>query len=75
MSTASIGREEVLRRIRAALRDVPAGEQPGDVAVARDYRRSETADSVGSRFIASTTLDFLRQGHLDGEAFWQELSK
>jgi L-lactate dehydrogenase complex protein LldG len=33
-------REEILGRIRGALRDVPAGETPGDVAVARDYRRS-----------------------------------
>jgi len=37
MSTA---REEILGRIRAALPDVPAAERPGDVAVARDYRRS-----------------------------------
>lgn len=37
MSTA---RNEVLRRIRAALRDVPAAEQPADVAIARSYLRS-----------------------------------
>lgn len=35
----SSAREEILGRIRAALHDVPAGEQPADVAVARDYRR------------------------------------
>ena len=34
----SLARDEVLRRIRAALRDVPAGELPEDVPVARDYR-------------------------------------
>jgi L-lactate dehydrogenase complex protein LldG len=33
-------REEILGRIRGALQDVPEGETPGDVAVARDYRRS-----------------------------------
>jgi L-lactate dehydrogenase complex protein LldG len=37
MSTA---RNEVLRRIRAALRDVPAAEQPAEVPVARDYRHA-----------------------------------
>lgn len=44
MSTGNTAREEMLRRIRTALRDVPAGEQPEEVAVLRDYRRSETAD-------------------------------
>ncbi|MFD9127678.1 lactate utilization protein C [Kitasatospora sp. NPDC059571] len=34
------GRETVLARIRAALADVPAEEQPQDVPVPRDYRRS-----------------------------------
>ncbi|MGZ4169703.1 MAG: LutC/YkgG family protein [Solirubrobacteraceae bacterium] len=33
-------REEILGRIRGALHDVPAGETPEDVAVARDYRRA-----------------------------------
>jgi L-lactate dehydrogenase complex protein LldG len=36
MTTA---RDDILRRIRTALRDVPAAEQPADVPVARDYRR------------------------------------
>ena len=36
----SAAREEILARIRGALGDVPADERPGDVAVARDYRRS-----------------------------------
>jgi L-lactate dehydrogenase complex protein LldG len=39
MSTA---RDEVLRRIRSALRDVSAEERPEDVPVARDYRRAGT---------------------------------
>jgi len=36
----STAREEVLGRIRTALADVPAGERPDDVPVARDYRRT-----------------------------------
>jgi L-lactate dehydrogenase complex protein LldG len=33
-------RDEILRRIREALDDVPAAETPADVAVAREYRRA-----------------------------------
>ncbi len=33
-------RQEILRRIRGALDDVPDAERPQDVAVARDYRRA-----------------------------------
>jgi L-lactate dehydrogenase complex protein LldG len=57
MSTGSSAREEMLHRIRTALRDVPAGEQPQDVAVARDYRRSETVprEEVVERFIERVT--------------------
>ena len=36
----SAAREEILRRIRSALHDVPAAEAPADVAVAREYRRA-----------------------------------
>jgi L-lactate dehydrogenase complex protein LldG len=36
------GREEVLNRVRHALRDVPVHERPEDVPVARDYRRQST---------------------------------
>ncbi len=39
MTTA---REEILARVRAALRDVPAGERAEDVAVVRDYRTEGT---------------------------------
>ncbi|MFZ0040028.1 MAG: LUD domain-containing protein [Solirubrobacteraceae bacterium] len=38
-------REEILERIRSALADVPAGEHPDDVPVARDYRRNGEATS------------------------------
>ena len=36
----SAAREEILRRIRTALGDVPHAERPADVVVARDYRRA-----------------------------------
>jgi len=42
----SDARAEILRRVRAALVDVPAGEDPEDVAVARGYR---TRDAESSR--------------------------
>jgi L-lactate dehydrogenase complex protein LldG len=54
MSTGSSAREEMLHRIRTALRDVPAEEQPQDVMVMRDYRRSDAAapqDEVVERFV------------------------
>jgi L-lactate dehydrogenase complex protein LldG len=42
------GREEVLERVRRALADVPRGEAPDDVPVARDYLDSHSpADAVG----------------------------
>lgn len=34
------GRNEILRRVRAALRDIPPGEQPDDVPMARTYRQT-----------------------------------
>jgi L-lactate dehydrogenase complex protein LldG len=37
------GRETILGRIRGALRDVPAGERPDDLPVARDYRGRDEA--------------------------------
>jgi L-lactate dehydrogenase complex protein LldG len=37
----SAARYEILRRIRAALDDVPDREEAGDVPVARDYRRAD----------------------------------
>jgi L-lactate dehydrogenase complex protein LldG len=39
----SSARDEVLRRIQAALRDVPASERPEDVSVERSYQRTSTA--------------------------------
>jgi L-lactate dehydrogenase complex protein LldG len=48
----SIARNEILRRIRSALRDVPAAEQPAEVPVARDYRHAgaPTGPDVIARF-------------------------
>lgn len=37
-------RDEILGRLRHALADVPPGEQPGDIAVSRAYRRTATPD-------------------------------
>jgi L-lactate dehydrogenase complex protein LldG len=48
----SQAREEVLRRVRHGLRDVPATERPGDVAVERAYRTTipEPVESLLGRF-------------------------
>lgn len=43
----SIARNEILRRVRTALRDVPAAEQPAEVSVAREYRHAGAAPSSG----------------------------
>ena len=54
MNTGRSAREEMLHRIHTALRDVPAEEQPQDVMVMRDYRRSDAAapqDEVVERFV------------------------
>jgi L-lactate dehydrogenase complex protein LldG len=42
----SAAREEILRRVRGALRDVPTSESPSDVQVARDYRHHDDASSA-----------------------------
>ncbi len=48
----SAARDEVLRRIKQALRDVPGAEASGDVTVQRAYRRAGTAarQDLVSRF-------------------------
>jgi L-lactate dehydrogenase complex protein LldG len=50
--TVDGARDEILGRIQAALHDVPADERPGDVAVARDYRRQGelAGDALVQRF-------------------------
>lgn len=44
MSTINRAREEILRRIRESLQDVPAAEQPAETVVERNYRHSGTTD-------------------------------
>lgn len=53
MNTGNSTREQMLRRIRLAIRDVPAGEQSQDAVVPRDYRHSEIEphEEVVQRFI------------------------
>jgi len=43
-SANAAARAEILARIRSALHDVPADEQPADVVVARHYLRSSALD-------------------------------
>lgn len=52
MSQPWSARDEILRRVRAALRDVPAAERPDDVVVPREYRRAddEPRDAIVDRF-------------------------
>ncbi|MFD9126078.1 lactate utilization protein C [Kitasatospora sp. NPDC059571] len=50
-------REEVLRRIREALGDVPAGERPQDVAVPRGYAPSH-AQGVPADLFAGRVADY-----------------
>jgi L-lactate dehydrogenase complex protein LldG len=53
MNTGNSARDQMLRRIRQAIRDVPTGEQPQDAVVPRDYRHCETEprEEVVQRFI------------------------
>lgn len=39
----SLAQDDILRRIKVALHDVPARERPDDVPVAREYRQAGTA--------------------------------
>ncbi len=52
-------REEILRRIGAALEDVPGAETPADVAVARDYRASgERSREALVAYLAERIADY-----------------
>ncbi len=53
MNSSPSGREAILGRIREALQDVPAGEQPAAVAVTRAYQHSGTSEreEMVERFI------------------------
>ena len=39
----SLAQDDMLRRIKLALRDVPASERPNDVPIAREYRQAGSA--------------------------------
>jgi L-lactate dehydrogenase complex protein LldG len=54
VGVAVTAREEILARIRDALPDVPDGERPDDVAVARAYREQEP-DGTLERFVERVT--------------------
>ena len=58
----SAAREEILGRVRRALRDVPADEDAADVSVPREYRRrhDDPVESVIERF-----ADRVRDYHAD----------
>jgi len=49
-SAVTAARDEILERVRSALGDVPAAEQPDDVVVPRQYLDREPGDILG-RFI------------------------
>jgi L-lactate dehydrogenase complex protein LldG len=53
-------RDEILSRVRIALADVPADEQPDDVAVPRDYHRSHVDGDVVDLF-AERVADYRAQ--------------
>ncbi len=42
----SLAQDDMLRRIKLALRDVPASERPDDVPVAREYRQAGSASQA-----------------------------
>ena len=42
----SLAQDDMLRRIKVALRDVPGREQPDDVLVAREYRQVGSASQA-----------------------------
>jgi L-lactate dehydrogenase complex protein LldG len=51
-------RDELLRRVREALRDVPATERPDDVPVDRSYRRSGASGPDVAALFAQRVADY-----------------
>jgi L-lactate dehydrogenase complex protein LldG len=51
-------RDELLRRVRQALRDVPAAERPEDVPVDRSYRREGSRGSAAAELFAERVADY-----------------
>jgi L-lactate dehydrogenase complex protein LldG len=58
-------RDEILGRVRAALRDVPADETPDDVPVPRDYFSAHAADDPGAlaELLAENLADYRARVH------------
>lgn len=55
----STPREAVLKSVRDALVDVPAAELPGDVVVAREYRRTSSGDVAAlAALFAERVMDY-----------------
>jgi L-lactate dehydrogenase complex protein LldG len=52
------GRRELLRRVRQALRDVPAAERPEDVPVDRSYRREGSSGHEAAELFAERVADY-----------------
>ena len=52
-TVVTTARDEILRRVRVALSDVPPNETPGAVRVPRDYRTTDPTprEELGERFI------------------------
>jgi L-lactate dehydrogenase complex protein LldG len=70
----SQARDEILRRVRQALADVPADEAPADVVVERSYRRRAGADRAELiRQLSETISDYratvrrIAGGHIAAE--------
>jgi L-lactate dehydrogenase complex protein LldG len=66
-------RDDILHRVRAALHDVPAEEQPADIAVTRDYRQTDPTPraKIVEQFI-EYTVDYKATVHHIGEDELQE---
>lgn len=64
----SEAREEILRRIAAALADVPSGERAQDVPVARDYRQAGGARQDGGAERRDEVIDLFAERVADYRA-------
>jgi L-lactate dehydrogenase complex protein LldG len=51
-------RDDMLRRVREALHDVPAGERPEDVPVDRSYRREGASGADAAPLFAERVADY-----------------
>jgi L-lactate dehydrogenase complex protein LldG len=65
----NLAQHDILRRIKLALRDIPASERPEDVPIARDYRQAGTSSHAEliERFI-DRLIDYKAKVARVGEA-------